>query len=131
MNKIQKWREEFEYLDENDRLMYIIDLAKNVTSLPQELRTDDRLVKGCMSQIWVDVGVVDDLTKVYYDSDAMITKGITSIICDCFSDISLTEAKNITKEDIESLGIRQLLTQQRRNGLSSLINNVQKRIALL
>ena len=78
-----------------------------------------------------DVGVVDDLTKVYYDSDAMITKGITSIICDCFSGISLEEAKSITKEDIETLGIRQLLTQQRRNGLSSLINNIQKRINLL
>ena len=47
MNKIQKWKEEFEYLDENDRLFYIIDLAKDITSLPKELRTDDRLVKGC------------------------------------------------------------------------------------
>ena len=84
-----------------------------------------------MSQIWIDVGLVDNLVKVYYDSDAMITKGITSIICDCFSDISLDEAKSITKQDIEQLGIRQLLTAQRRNGLSSLIDNIQKRIALL
>ena len=131
MNKIQKWREEFSYLDENDRLIYIIDLAKHVTSLPRELRTDDRLVRGCMSKIWIDVGVVDKLVKVYYDSDAMITKGITSVICDCFTDISLQEAKSITVQDIERLGIRQLLTAQRRNGLSSLVDNIQKRISLL
>ena len=131
MNKIKKWKEEFDFLDENDRLIYIIDLAKDITSLPKELRTENRLVRGCMSQIWIDVGLVDNLVKVYYDSDAMITKGITSIICDCFSDISLDEAKSITKQDIEQLGIRQLLTAQRRNGLSSLIDNIQKRRALL
>jgi len=131
MNKIEKWKEEFNYLDENDRLIYIIDLAKHITSLPKELRTDDRLVRGCISKIWIDVGVVDDLVKVYYDSDAMITKGITSIICDCFTDISLQEAKSITRQDIELLGIRQLLTAQRRNGLSSLVDNIHKRIELL
>ena len=129
--KIQKWRDEFDFLDENDRLLYIIDLAKNTTSLPKNLRTEDRLVRGCMSQIWIDVGVVENRTKVYYDSDAMITKGITSIICDCFSDIRLEQAKKISREQIESLGIRQLLTAQRRNGLSSLIKNIQKRIAIL
>lgn len=128
MNKIEKWKEEFDYLDENDRLIYIIDLAKHITSLPKELRTEDRLVRGCMSKIWIDVGVVDNLVKVYYDSDAMITKGITSVICDCFTDISLEEAKSITKKDIELLGIRQLLTAQRRNGLSSLIDNIQTRL---
>ena len=51
MNKIKKWKEEFEYLDENDRLYYIIDLAKNVTSWPRDLRTDDTQVKVCMSQL--------------------------------------------------------------------------------
>ena len=74
---------------------------------------------------------MDNLVKVYYDSDAMITKGITSVICDCFTDISLEEARLITKKDIELLGIRQLLTAQRRNGLSSLVDNIQKRIAIL
>ena len=131
IDKIQKWRDEFDFLDENDRLIYIIDLAKNTTSLPKNLRTEDRLVRGCMSQIWIDVGLVENTTKVYYDSDAMITKGITSIICDCFSDITLEQAKTISRDQIESLGIRQLLTAQRRNGLSSLIENIQKRIAIL
>ena len=69
-----------------------------------------------MSQIWVDVGVVEDKVKVYYDSDAMITKGITSIVADCFSDIPVAEAKQIAHDDFQSLNIQQLLSQQRRNG---------------
>lgn len=131
MNKIEQWADDLSILDENDRLMHIIDLAKNKTSLPKELRTDDRLVRGCMSQIWIDVGLVEDSVKVYYDSDAMITKGITSIVCDCFSDISLAEAKTLTQESFEALGIKQLLSAQRRNGLGSLIGTIINKIGLL
>ena len=84
-----------------------------------------------MSQIWVDVGLVDEKVQVYYDSDAMITKGITSIVCDCFSDISLQQAKTLTPESFEALGIKQLLSAQRRNGLGSLIGTIIKRISII
>ena len=128
MDKIQQWADDLSMLDDNDRLMHIIDLAKNTTSLPKELRTESRLIRGCMSQIWVDVGVIEGKVQVYYDSDAMITKGITSIVCDCFSDISLKEAKELTPQSFEALGIKQLLSAQRRNGLGSLIGTIIKRI---
>ena len=131
MDKIQQWADDLSMLDENDRLMHIIELAKNKTSLPKELRTESRLVRGCMSQIWVDVGLVDEKVQVYYDSDAMITKGITSIVCDCFSDISLQQAKTLTQESFEALGIKQLLSAQRRNGLGSLIGTIIKRISII
>ncbi len=131
MDKIQQWADDLSMLDENDRLMHIIELAKNKTSLPKELRTESRLVRGCMSQIWVDVGLVDEKVQVYYDSDAMITKGITSIVCDCFSDISLQQAKTLTPESFEALGIKQLLSAQRRNGLGSLIGTIIKRINII
>ena len=128
MDKIQQWADDLSMLDENDRLMYIIDLAKNITSLPKELRTESRLVRGCMSQIWVDVGVVEEKVKVYYDSDAMITKGITSVVADCFTGLSLEDAKLLTKSDFEQLGIKELLSAQRRNGLGSLIDTISRRI---
>tara|TARA_B100000242_G_scaffold26342_2_gene16047 strand:+ start:1990 stop:2391 length:402 start_codon:yes stop_codon:yes gene_type:complete len=131
LDKIQQWADDLSMLDENDRLMHIIELAKNKTSLPKELRTESRLVRGCMSQIWVDVGLVDEKVQVYYDSDAMITKGITSIVCDCFSDISLQQAKTLTPESFEALGIKQLLSAQRRNGLGSLIGTIIKRINII
>ena len=131
MDKIQQWADDLSMLDENDRLMHIIELAKSKTSLPKELRTESRLVRGCMSQIWVDVGLVEEKVQVYYDSDAMITKGITSIVCDCFSDISLQQAKLLTPESFEALGIKQLLSAQRRNGLGSLIGTIIKRINII
>ena len=129
--KINEWTEEFSFLDDDDRLVHLIDLAKKPTNLPVELRTDDRLVHGCMSQIWIDVGVQEDLVQVYYDSDAMITKGITSVVADCFIDIPLDEAKQLTKQDFEKLGIKELLSVQRRNGLGSLIQTISTKIKTL
>ena len=130
--KLNEWADNLSLIEEgHDKLAYLVDLAKKATTLPKELRTDDRLIGGCISKIWVDVGVVDDNVKVYYDSDAMITKGITSIVADCFSDIPVTEAKKITHDDFQSLNIAQLLTQQRRNGLGNLIETIRQKVYVL
>ena len=130
--KINEWADNLNLFDDgNERLVYLIELAKKSTTLPYELRTDDRLVGGCMSKIWIDVGVVEDKVKVYYDSDAMITKGITSIVADCFSDIPVKEAKQIKHEDFQSLNIQQLLSQQRRNGLGNLIETIRQKVHVL
>jgi len=126
--KINKWADDLGLLEGQERLMYLVDLARNATTLPKELRTDDRLIGGCMSKIWVDVGVKENTVHVYYDSDAMITKGITSIVCDCFSDMPVEDAKKIKSEDFEGLGIQQLLTSQRRNGLGSLIDTIVNKV---
>lgn len=125
MTKINDWAEELSFFDDDmDRYQHLIDLAKKETKLPEEMRTDDRLVSGCMSQIWVDVGNIDGIVEAYYDSDALITKGITHIICDCFSGISVEEAQSIQKEDFRKLGIDQILSGNRRNGLASLIDTL-------
>jgi cysteine desulfuration protein SufE len=130
--KINEWADNLNMFDDGtERLAYLVELAKKSTTLPKELRTDDRLVGGCMSKIWIDVGVVEDKVKVYYDSDAMITKGITSIVADCFTDIPLAEAKKITHDDFQSLNIAQLLTQQRRNGLGNLIETIRQKVYVL
>jgi cysteine desulfuration protein SufE len=130
--KINEWADNLNMFDDGtERLAYLVELARKSTTLPKELRTKDRLVGGCMSQIWIDVGVVEDNVKVYYDSDAMITKGITSIVADCFSDIPVAEAKKITHDDFQSLNIAQLLTQQRRNGLGNLIETIRQKVYVL
>ena len=131
MNKIDQFADDLNLLEGTDRLVYLVDRAKQATSLPKELRTDDRLIGGCISKIWVDVGVIEDNVKVYYDSDAMITKGITSVVAECFSDIPVKEAKKITFKDFEKLNIQQLLTPQRRNGLGSLIQTISEKVGRL
>ena len=92
-----------------------------------EKRIKERLVTGCISQIWVDVMVEDNKVNVEYDSDAMITKGITSIVCDCFNDSTIDECKEISGDDFLELGIVELLSQQRRNGLGNLIATIISR----
>ena len=92
--KIQYWADELSLFDDDlDRYQYLIDLAKTDANLPDSLCTDANLVSGCISKIWVDAGVHEDIVKVYYNSDALITKRITHLVCDCFSDIPLSEAK--------------------------------------
>ena len=130
--RIQEWADNLDLFDNGtDRLTDLVELAKKSTTRPKELRTDDRLIGGCISKIWVDVGLVEGNVKVYYDSDAMITKGITSIVADCFTDIPLAEAKQITFDDFEKLGIQQLLTPQRRNGLGNLIETIRQKVHML
>lgn len=132
MSKIDTWADELSLFDDvMDQYTYLIDLAKKPTSLPEELRSDDRLVEGCISQIWVDVGAVDNKTRIYYDSDAMITKGVTHLICDCFDDLPVDEAKKIEKSEFEVLGIEGILSANRRNGLASLIDTLQNKVAAL
>lgn len=132
MNKIQTWAEELELFDDvMDQYQMLIDMAKKPTTLPDELKSDDRLVSGCISSIWVDVGCVDNKTRIYYDSDAMITKGVTHVICDCFNDLPLDEAKKIRREDFEALALEGILSSNRRNGLSSLISTLQNKVAAL
>ena len=125
--RIQEWSENLSLLEGQDRLVYLIDLAKNKTTMDFEKRIKERLVTGCISQIWVDVMVEDNKVNVEYDSDAMITKGITSIVCDCFNDSTIDECKEISGDDFLELGIVELLSQQRRNGLGNLIATIISR----
>ena len=129
--KINKWADDLSLLEGTDRLTYLVELAKKPTTLPEELRTEDRLIPGCISKIWVDVGLVEDKIKVYYDSDAMIPKGIATIVCDIFTDCTKEEARTFTEQDLQKLGFVQLVTPQRRNGLYNLVGVLQKRIELL
>ena len=129
--EINKWADDLSLLEGTDRLTYLVELAKKATTLPEELRTEDRLIPGCISKIWVDVGLVENKIKVYYDSDAMIPKGIATIVCDIFTDCTKEEARTFTEQDLQKLGFVQLVTPQRRNGLYNLVGVLQKRIELL
>ena len=123
-NKIANWGKQLSVLEGIDRLQYLVDLADKQTSLPAEKRINANMIPGCVSQIWVDVRLEDDKVIAEYDSDAMITKGITSVVCDCFTGSTKEEVSNVVVQDFEQLNIKQLLTAQRQNGLGNLINTV-------
>jgi cysteine desulfuration protein SufE len=130
MDKIEAWSDELSLFDDvMDQYQFLIDLAKKPTTLPEHLRSDDRLVSGCVSQIWVDVGSKGGVTQVYYDSDALITKGVTHVICDCFDQLPVEEAKSISRKDFQRMNLEGILSSNRRNGLASLIDTLQARVS--
>jgi cysteine desulfuration protein SufE len=130
-SKIKTWADDLSMLEGQERLSYLVDLARRATTLPSELRTDDRLVPGCISKIWVEVGLKENVINIYYDSDALIPKGITTIVCDIFTGSNKQEALDMKIEDLEPLGFTQLVTPQRRNGLYNLIGVIQSKIERL
>ena len=133
MTKLEEWAEELNLFDDATmKLEYLIDLAKKPTDFIELYRRDENLIGGCQSKIWVTV-MKDKNNKVAvdYDSDAMITKGITHIICSCFNGMSISAAKKVKRDDFEVLGIAQLLTQQRRNGLGNLIDTIIMKVKKL
>ena len=123
-NKIANWGKQLSVLEGIDRLQYLVDLADKKTSLSSDKRINANMIPGCVSQIWVDVRLEDNKVIADYDSDAMITKGITSVVCDCFTGATKEEVSDVVVEDFEQLNIKQLLTAQRQNGLGNLINTV-------
>tara|TARA_B100001113_G_scaffold176328_1_gene144441 strand:- start:427 stop:837 length:411 start_codon:yes stop_codon:yes gene_type:complete len=123
-DKIEHWGTNLSMLEGIDRLSYLVDLADAKTSLPKEKRINANMIPGCVSQIWVDVRIEDNKVIAEYDSDAMITKGITSVVCNCFTGANKEDVNSIKVQDFEKLNIRQLLTAQRQNGLGNLINTI-------
>jgi len=129
--RIKNWSDDLGLLDGHSRLEYLVDLAKQSTTMSPEKRIDERLVSGCISKIWVDVQVNDNQVTVEYDSDAMITKGITRIVCECVNGSTVEDCKEIVPDDFMDLGFQQLLSAQRRNGLGNLISTILTRFNTL
>ena len=112
-------------LQGHDRLAYLIDIAKDVPALPEEVKTEDNKIRGCASNLWLIGGTKEDNTMIYrIDADSFITKGTAKLITDLVNGCTKDEVANLTIEDFIPLGVRELLTMQRQNGLGSLIQRI-------
>ncbi len=120
-------KEEFEMFDDPmDKYEYIIELGKSLPAMDEALKTDDRLVKGCQSKVWLDASYKDGLVKYTADSNTVITKGIIAILVRLLSnqkpETIVAEDLNILKE----IDLRNHLSSQRSNGLTSMINQMKQ-----
>lgn len=111
-----------------DKYEYIIDLGNELDSYPEELKTDDRLIKGCQSRVWLDYGIEDGRIFFRADSDAIITKGIISLLIRVYSGRSAAEIAADDFGFIENIGLKENLSPTRAGGLASMISTI-KRIA--
>ena len=122
---IKKKGDEISVLDSNDKLEYLIDLAKDCDGLEEKYKIDKNKIFGCASNLWV-VGKKESNGPINYsfDADAFITKGTTKLVVDLLNNQSISDISNLNKDDFKPLGIMQLLTAQRQNGLGDLIGRL-------
>ena len=124
-DKIKNRGEEMSVLEGMDRLQYIIDEARKVEPLLDEHKTDSNKIRGCISNLWVAGEVMEDGTmKYYHDADSHMTKGTAKVILDIVNGEKKNEVATLTLESFMPLGIGELLTMQRQNGLGELINRI-------
>lgn len=119
--------DDFSMFDEwLDKYEYIIELGKKLDSFPEDKKTENRLIKGCQSRVWLDCSVKDG--KLYFtaDSDAIITKGIISLLISVYSGRSAAEILNDDFSFIGELGLKENLSPTRANGLESMIETIKE-----
>jgi len=118
--------DEFSMFDDwMQRYEYIIELGKSLPLIKEEYKTDDNLIKGCQSKVWLQGEQTDDKIVFTADSDAILTKGIIAILIRAFSN---QKAKDILEADvdfIDEIGLKEHLSATRANGLVSMIKNIK------
>jgi cysteine desulfuration protein SufE len=125
LDKIAQMGENLKLLEGHDRLHYLIDKAKDLEPLPESVKIDDNRIRGCASKLWVIGGAKDDGTMIYQvDGEAHISKGTAKVVTDIVNGEQKSEVANLTVESFTPLGIKELLTMQRQNGLGELIDRI-------
>lgn len=109
-----------------DKYEYLIELGKSLDSYPEDEKIEDKLIKGCQSRVWLDSEIKDG--KIYFkaDSDAIITKGIISLLISVYSGRTASEIASDDFSFIENIGLRENLSPTRANGLVSMISTIKK-----
>ena len=125
LDKIKTRGKDITPLEGHDRLQYLVDLARDVPPLSNKHKIDENKIRGCASNLWV-VGEVNRYNKMYYeyDADSWITKCTARLVIECVQQQPKDEIAKLTREDFNALGIKELLTVQRQNGLGNLIARI-------
>jgi cysteine desulfuration protein SufE len=127
INEIQdELIETFELFDDwEDKYEYIIDLGKKLPKMDVSLRTEDNIIRGCQSLVWLNAEKRDGLIHFEADSEAIIVKGLVSMLLKVLTDQT---PEDIAKADlyfVEKIGLASHLAQTRSNGLASMVKQMK------
>ena len=118
--------EEFSVFDDwMGKYEYLIDLGKSLPMIDEKNRTDDKLIKGCQSRVWMHSELKDGKIIFTADSDAIITKGMVALMVRVLSDHTPDEIVNSKLDFVETIGLTQHLSPTRSNGLLSMIKQMK------
>ena len=125
--KINYYKESLDLFDDGmDKYKFLIDQAKNAKNFPEEYRNDSFKVSGCQAQVWLVPQLKENKLSFYYDSDAFISKGMVTILCDIYGDRNPSEIKNSDFSMLNTLELDTLLTPGRRNGVYSILEKIKE-----
>ena len=123
--------EEFQELEDwDERYDLIIDLGRELPELPDEMQTEENVVQGCMSMVWLQTEILDTEQKIIEiraDSDSIIVKGLIVILLAHYNGKTASEILDSDAIELfEKLGLNQHLSPQRRNGLYSMVKRLKQ-----
>ena len=119
--------ESFELLEDwEDRYSLLIDLGKKLPDFPEHLKTDEYLVKGCVSKVWMVPKIENGVFTFEGDSDAHIVRGLVGLLHIIYSNNPVASLKTIDIDGIfDKLCLKQNLSPNRRNGVFSMIEKIK------
>jgi len=118
--------DEFAMFDDwMQRYEYMIELGKSLPLIDEQYKTDDNLIKGCQSKVWVHAKLKDDKVVFTADSDAIITKGIVTILIRVFSNQHPKDIIDANTDFIDEIGLKEHLSPTRANGLVSMVKQIK------
>lgn len=113
------------YDDWMDKYEYIIELGKELPLIAQNYKTDDRLIKGCQSRVWLHAENESGKMQYYADSDAIITKGIIALLIRVLNDEKPEVVAKSELKFIKEIGLQEHLSPTRSNGLVNMIKQMK------
>ena len=118
--------DEFSMFDDwMQRYEYIIELGKSLPLIEEQYKTEDNIIKGCQSKVWVHGEQKDDKIVFTADSDAILTKGIIAILIRTFSNQKASDILEANTNFIDAIGLKEHLSPTRANGLVSMIKQIK------
>ena len=117
---------EFSMFDDwMERYEYIIELGKGLPIIEEQFKTEDNIIKGCQSKVWVHAEEKDGKVVFSADSDAILTKGIIAILIRAFSNQTPAEILAANTDFVDEIGLKEHLSATRANGLVSMIKKIK------
>jgi len=118
--------EEFSMYDDwMGKYEHIIELGKTLPLIEEKYKTDDRLIKGCQSRVWLHSEIKNGKIAFTADSDAIITKGLVALVIRVLSGNTPDEIVNAKMDFIDKIGLKQHLSPTRANGLVNMIKQMK------
>ena len=124
--KGQSLVEDFSFMEDcTKKYQYLIDLSKNLAPMDTKFKVEDNLIKGCQSKVWLKASFENELINFQADSDAIISKGIVAILLSVLNDRKPNEILNADLSFIDQIGLKEHLSPNRANGLSSMLKQIK------